>query len=346
MMQYMENTVDQTPSLSTFERLYQVVAGRMGSAAVYVAAKLRLSDYLVNGPKSCADLASITGTDKQSLYRLMRALSSIGIYEELDHEHFALTDIAEAMCSEVKNSMRDLILMACGDWYWNAWGNLFDTVKTGEPYFNKDFGNDFYTYLKEKPEFAETFNKAMASHASLCDIAITNAYDFSKFSTLVDLGCGTGGLALSIMKQSADIKIILCDLAAAIDGAKKIIEHEYLSSRVQFVEGDIFNSNIIASDCYVIKHVLHCKTYDESVSLLKKVKLSMLPQGKLLIIERFIAPRNTPSYTKFNDLGIMLLHKSSGERTEAEYREIIDHSGFSVVEVLHVEMGISIIIAE
>ena len=75
--------------------LFQMTTGYWISQAIYVAAKLGIADLLIDGPQSCVELAAATGADAASLFRLMRALASVGVFSHVGTDRFALSRLAE-----------------------------------------------------------------------------------------------------------------------------------------------------------------------------------------------------------------------------------------------------------
>src|ERR1700691_4065829 len=71
--------------------LLQMIWGIHISRAVYVAAELGIADLLADGPMSAADLARGTGTQAPSLYRVLRLLAALGVFEEHESRSFSLT---------------------------------------------------------------------------------------------------------------------------------------------------------------------------------------------------------------------------------------------------------------
>ena len=90
--------------------LFQMATGYWLSQAIYVAAKLGLADLLKDGPKSCSALAAATGADEHSLFRLMRALSSAGVFAHLQNDSFALASAGESLQSNVPGSLRAIVM--------------------------------------------------------------------------------------------------------------------------------------------------------------------------------------------------------------------------------------------
>jgi hypothetical protein len=108
------------------------------SQAIYVAAKLGIADLLKDGPQSCVALATSTGSDATSLFRLMRALSSVKIFSQLGEDHFALSRLAESLQTEAPGSLRAMVI-TLGEIHCQTCGNLLHSVQTGSPAFNHVF---------------------------------------------------------------------------------------------------------------------------------------------------------------------------------------------------------------
>jgi hypothetical protein len=120
--------------------------------AIYAAAKSGVADHLKDGPRSIEELATATGTHAASLYRLMRALASIGIFAEDKGGRFALTPMADALRTDAPNSMRAIAIMTGEDWWWKAWGQIHFSVQTGESSFEHVHGMRFFEYMKKHQE--------------------------------------------------------------------------------------------------------------------------------------------------------------------------------------------------
>lgn len=166
--------------------LLQMMTGYWVSQAIYVAAKLDIAELLADGPKTCEELAGATGSHSQSLYRVLRALASAGIFTEATGGSFALTPMAELLQSEHPASMRSLAIMYAEEQY-RAWGDLLHSVRTGQRAFDNMFGTDYFTYLAGQPDSDQVFNQAMIGWTNQLVGGVVDVYDFSEFKTVVDV---------------------------------------------------------------------------------------------------------------------------------------------------------------
>src|SRR5690349_1614116 len=176
------------------EQILQIITNFWSSRAVYVFAKLGIPDLLKSGPKTVEELASATKMHAPSLYRVLRALASIGFVSATPDGRFAQTPLSEILVTDAPGSLRWFTISELGQEHYPAWGNLMHSVRTGEIAFDNYFGKDVWKYFSENPEDAAVFNDSMSANTAAVNQAITSLYDFSQFSKIVDVGGGHGGL--------------------------------------------------------------------------------------------------------------------------------------------------------
>lgn len=301
-----------------FEIFDMLTRAQLTSRAIYIVAKLRLADYLKDGPKSIQDLAEETKTHPDSLYRLLRMLSSIGIFAETKNEgdeqqqqqvdqnirRFELTPMASLIQSEAKNSIRNFALMFGLESFKNAIDDLLYSIQTGENSFKHANGLDMYEYLDRNQKEGQIFNSAMASLTSSVTPLISSMYDFSQFNTIIDIGGGQGMLLSSILKNNAKLYGVLFDLPYAIQSAKKLyarqsansnenVNHD-ISSRCKLLEGDFFKSiPTTAADGYIIKNVILNWDDRSAAIILKNCLQAMIDTTSSIVSENHDNRKNT-----------------------------------------------------
>jgi hypothetical protein len=154
-----------------------------------LAATLGIADFLRDGPQDIEHLAKATSTHADSLYRLLRALASIGIFAETDGGRFALTPLAQCLRSDAPDSVRNWARLYGIPFSWRSWGELLYSVKTGETGLKQAFGmTDPFEYLSRHAEEARVFNDAMTDLTRSHSPSIAAAYDFGKFNKMLTSG--------------------------------------------------------------------------------------------------------------------------------------------------------------
>lgn len=324
-------------------QLLQLVLGAFVSSAAYAAAKLGIADMLADGPRTAADLAIQTNSDERSLYRVLRALASVGVFAESANKTFGNTPMSETLRSDHPRSTRDLTIWMGEPEHWKVWGDILYSVRTGKPCWDNVHGEPVFPYLfNTNPELGEIFNRAMTSLSHQAIRPLLEAYDFSGAGTVADIAGGYGHLLAAILAAKPDMKGILFDLAAPLAGAPKMLETYGVADRVQLVEGDFFKEVPVRADIYILKHIIHDWYDDKNQTILRNIRANMPDDGKVLIVETVVPEGNEPHYSKIIDLE-MLMSPGGVERTPAEFEALLSDSGFRLTRIIPTNGPMSII---
>jgi hypothetical protein len=325
--------------------LVQLIFGKCIAMAISVVAKLRIADLLADGPKSVADLAAQTKTHAPSLFRVLRALAAVGVFAEQADGRFALTPMGEYLRTGVKGSLRGIADYCGSDWSWRAWGNLLESVRTGRTAFDAIFGEQAFDYLAKHPDESAVFNEGMTGFSSSIAPAVAEAYDFSAFKTVADVGGGHGILLTTILQAYPAVKGIVFDSPHVVAGAEETIRKAGLAERCRTVGGDFFQSVPGGCDAYLMKHIIHDWPDDKAATILRNCRKGVNAGGKLLLVEVVLAPGNAADLGKVIDLE-MLVIASGRERTEAEYRQLLAGAGWKLTRVIPTKSPTQIVEAE
>jgi hypothetical protein len=303
--------------------------GALAVQTIHVAALLGIADLVAAGPKSVAELAETTQTHAPSLRRLLRALTSIGIFAEDAAGRYKQTPLSDVLRTDNPQSMRRWALMLGAGFIWNPTGELATGIKTGQPPFEHVFGEQFFRYLTAQASDAAVFNAAMSSLPAYID-SVVQAYDFSRFRRIVDVGGGQGALLIAILSANPRVHGVLYDLPAVVRGVRT--PDQSVTNRLEIVAGDFFESVPPGGDAYVLKGVIHDWNDDEARRILRNCKQAMPPNGRLLILDNVLTPESDPQSAMMDIL--MLVLTGGRERTEAEFRTLLADAGFGLVSVI------------
>lgn len=328
-----EKSMSKQDTLRETDELFQMIIGYRISQALHVAAKLGIADLLKDGPKSSEELATAAGVNPAALYRVLRALASVGVFAEVEHSRFTLTPLAAPLQTGVPGSLRAVAITFGEEWTWRPWGELLYSVQTGSSAFEEVFGIPLFEYFAQRPEAGRIASANFTEGTRLTAMAVANAYNFSGFHTLVDVGGNQGALIAAILKANLHLRGILFDMPHVLEGAKRFVETEGIGGRCELVAGDFFESVPSASDAYILKWILHDWDNERAVTILKNCRRAMRKEGKLLVVESVILPGNEPSYAKLSDL-LMLVMAGGRERTGAEYGDLFAAAGFTLTNIL------------
>ncbi len=312
--------------------LLRLVNGFQVSQAISVAATLGIADLLKDGARSSDDLAGATGTHPRSLYRLLRALASVGVLQELAGHRFALTPMGECLRSDSPQPVGPWAAFIGAPPLWQAWGNLLHSIRTGENAFRYTHGTDPWTFRARDAAAGALFDRAMTALSTSVAQGVLDAFDFGPFACIVDVGGGHGALLAAILTAYPAAGGILFDQPHVVAGAQAVLCAAGVADRCRIVGGSFFEAVPGGGDAYVLKSIIHDWEDEPSIAILRQCRRAMGDQGRLLVIERELLPPNEGPETKFSDLN-MLVGPMGQERTTDEYAALYAPAGFRLLHV-------------
>ena len=315
-------------------RLWEMMSAHYYSRGLYCAALLKLPDLLKDGPRTAAELAELAGCDPRLLYRLMRALTTVELFEQ-DGDRFSLTPMSELICSDVPRSQRAKVLIMGGDWA--RWGDLPEVLKTGKKLI-KD-----YDSVKVTEEDSAVFDEAMDAFYYDAPVPMLGVYDFSDAVTVCDVGGGSGQQLAGLLNAYPDMHGMLFDLPETIERrSKAYIKSEGLAERCRCVGGDFFKAIPQGADLYMLRHVIHNWDDENAITILRNVAEVLPDNGKVLVVDWVIPPDEPKSFNRWWDL-MNLLFTGGAERTPEEHAALFAQSGLEFTRYLPAKLDTGII---
>ena len=329
--------------LSASDTLRHLINGFWITQALYVAATLHLADSLRDGPKTPNELAKLSGAHGMSLYRLLRALASIGVFAEDSQGRFELTPLAQHLRTDVPISHAAWAIWSGQRPTWAMWGELLHCIRTGEAGFPTVHGMSIWEFNSRHPEHNASFNAAMTGTSRPQAELLAGVYDFSGVDTLVDVGGGHGVLLAAILQANPAMRGTLLDQGHVTSGAKAVLAAAGVANRCDITSGDFFEAVPVGAAAYVLKFILHDWDDVQAEVILRNCRSAMRPHGRILVIERVIPPGNEFHPSKFGDLQMLVLY-GGRERTAEEYRQLYARAGLRLTAVVETSVaGLSLI---
>lgn len=310
------------------------------SRLVYLAATLNLADRVAEEPKTAEELAQATETHALSLYRMMRTLASLGVFKEDEEHRFALGPVGETLRTGAPGRATALIMG--GDSVTRTLDHALYSLQTGKPGFEKSVGLPLFDWLGKHPTEASLFGEMMVGFHGSEPAAVNDAYDFSGFRMIADIGGATGNMLTTILERRPGQKGILFDLPHAVPAARVHLQQHGMADRIKVEAGSFFESVPAGADAYILSHVIHDWSEEQCLTILGNVRRAMNPDGRLLIVEMVLPGGDTPHFGKLLDM-LMLMLPGGRERTEAEYSALLDKAGFRLTRVVPTASAVSIV---
>ena len=327
------NNVEPPPEAAA---LFRMTFGFVASQALYVAADLGIADYLAHGPLTAHDLAGKTGAHADALLRLLRLLVVLGVVQCDDQNRFLLTSTGALLRTEVPGSLRATIRFLTGPWYWRAWEHLSHSIRTGTPAFDHAWGMSNFEYWERHADVSVIHDDAMAGVTALETARVLAAYDFSPFSTIVDVGGGNGALLAAVLRQHPQSRGILADLPHVVTQATETLQQAGVTARCQVVGGDFFETVPPGGDLYVLKHVIHDWDDARARKIFQHCHDAMSAAATLLIIDCVLPqqPTSEAAMGYFVDMTMLVGAPGGRERTEEEFQQLLASVGFTLTRVI------------
>ena len=314
--------------------IMQLISGKCLSRCVSLAAELAIADMLTDGPKDVDALANGSGTLADPLYRVLRILAAVGVFDELPKRRFQNNPLSAMLISDGEHSIRRYARWFGRELHWRMYSGLETTVRTGRPWAANEYPDKTpFQVLAEHPDDQEVFNQAMAEISETDGPAVTESYHFERFQTIMDIGGGHGTLARLIAQKAPQTKVTVFDLPHVIESAREPLFGDGVSRQISFTGGSFFDALPGPVDLCVLKHILHDWDDEAVLRILANCRNILSPGGRVLVCEILIEPG--PEGINALALDIEMLVGAGGrERTQAEFAELFTAAGLHLEQVI------------
>jgi hypothetical protein len=319
--------------MTDYDNVVDIIFGRWKSQILYSGVKLGIFDVVNSVPRSAPEIASELGLNPALLYRLLRALGSIGLLQEDHYRRFSITSMGELLNSSTLQTLRGVALLEEGPEHYAIWKHLPAMIKDGkQDGFIREFGQRIFDYAAGHPSYADVFNQAMSSYSATQTRWVLEAldgYDFSKIQHICDVGGGHGHLMCSILVKYPHLRGIVFEREQVIQD-KTLLWADRMGvsgDRCSYLSGNMFNE-VPRSEAYFMKMILHDWDDKECLKILSNIHRSSPAQARLFVVEHIVPGPETPHFSKLFDMH-MLCALTGRERTEEEYLALLKQAGFN-----------------
>jgi len=317
------------PELTIFEHAFAVVRTQM----VHVAAKLKIADHLeADGALTAAELAERTSANADALDRMLRALSSFGVFQRDRQGRYTNTRISRTLRTGALGGPAFAHYFG-SSYNVHAWAELEYTVMTGKSAFEKVHGVSYWDYFAKHPDQGKVFAEAMANATELEAPGVAAVYPFKDAQRVCDVAGGSGTLLGEILAQHPHLEGVLFDGELALTEAKTRLRRRKVEERCQFTSGNFFQSVPRGADTYLLKDVLHDWDDGRAATILANCRRAMDPGHRLLVIEMLLVDEPRYPLVNLSDMHMMTVCSEGRQRTAAEFGLLLERAGFRVNKV-------------
>jgi hypothetical protein len=333
-----DEDLNQPAALSIPETdLLAMMLGVAGTQLIGLAAQLGIADLLDDRPQPVGTLAEATGTREQALLQAMRALAKLGVFAEPQPGYFANTPVGDLLRADVPNSLRGYAILLSSGMMLRGWANLRHALETNEGALDDALGMEVYAHFQQHPDDAAIFDAAMSSVSGQEATALRDAYNFSQFNTLVDVGGGRGLVLATLLETNPILRGVLCELPNVAQSAYPLLERYLTDRRCRIEAGDFCIAVPTGGDAYLLKRVLVVLDDDRARRVLRNCRDAIAKGGHLLVAE----PDPSTLYGRLYDVFMLMAH-GTGLRAEVEMRELLGSSGFRLTRAIETRSALRV----
>jgi hypothetical protein len=272
---------------------------------------------------------------------MLRALAVEGVFDIDEVGAFRLNPLSEGLTTDHPRSVRWLAAAMCDHAHWQPWGKAHDALLEGRSQTQKVLGASPWEYLSGNPEEAGRFGQAMSCMSRQAIAAISEAYDFSRFAHVVDVGGNRGTLAVDLLARYPLLEATIFDLPPVIDVAEAALAGHADLDRLSFARGSFFEEVPAGADAYLLKHILHDWPDEDCLRILRSIRAAIPDDGVLLVFDSLLVPE-APAWAYWLDVHMMILQDGK-ERTPEEFRALFAEAGFELTRAQPIPSPVAII---
>lgn len=327
----MEHTQTQIPPQAM---LFQLLGGQIISRCIGLAADLAIADHLAGGPQDITALAAAADSNADALYRVLRLLAGFGIFTELPGRRFQNSPLSEPLRTDTPGSVRHFARWFSDPMRWGGLGKLDYSVRTGKPaLLDGREDKTVFEVFGEHPASVETFNQAMTSISMGEGHVVVQAYDFSPYRRIVDVGGGHGYLAMLIARAAPEAQVTVFDWPQTAQEAAEAIEQAGLNGRVTAQGGNYLEAVPGPADLIVMKNIVHGEPDEGAIQLLRNCRAALNDDGRVLVIESVVTDGPEGNGARVLDIE-MLFGPGGRQRTVQEHTALFEAAGLRLERVI------------
>jgi len=326
-------------------RLMDLINAGWTTQAVAAACEFELPDRLAASARTTTDLARETGADLDALTRLLRALVTLEVCNEVAPDTFALGILGPMLCHGHEHGLRHWAMLNGGP-LWTRWGALSAKVRVGSGGATTNDSTERFRRLETDDREAAHFHGAMTELSRRVSGSVDSTLAVPEGALVVDVGGGSGELLAAVLAPRPSVRGLLFDLLPALQRALPVLRSHGVADRCELRAGSFFDAVPPQGDVYLLKSVLHDWDDEHAALLLSRCSAAMQPGARLVVIERAMPERlgTAPEDRSVarSDLN-MLVGLAGRERCLSEYRALFEHAGLALQKIWPLSAGFSAI---
>jgi hypothetical protein len=291
--------------------------------------RLEVPERLAAGPLPVPELAAAVGADPNALWRVLRLVADHRIVL-FEGDQVGLTDRGRLLCRDHPASLSAAFATVGTS---DVAHGLTDTLRSGRAAAPRVLGMPYWEYLAAHPDQQALFDQSMVQRAGALSLACVPVLDWPSAATIADIAGGTGTLLAAVLQATPGARGILVDQPQVLEHARPFLERLAVADRCGLHPGDLFAPPPPA-DLYLLASVLHDWDDTHAARILAALGHNATRGTRLWIFEMLLPDDATPHRAKMSDVLMLLMFDGARERTIAQYRDLLDGTGWRLERVV------------
>ena len=344
----MDTTTRTTRAAHALSRLAEIAFAFVNSQALLSAFELGVFDALADGPTTSEEVAKRAGIHPVACRRLLMTLASLDLVA-CNKGTFTNTELGQFCSSRAEVEIGAVSKNAP---FYHMTEYLSDALRDNSPRWQQALGTsaeNAFGSLYADPGRLRDFAKLMNAMSMPQGQLIAECFDFAPHQCIMDVAGGPGGQAIQIGLKHQHLRGIVTDLEPVCVVAREQIEANGLGSRFTAVAADLIAGPYPpGADVLLLGHILHDWSDETCLTILRNCAAALPAGGTLLVSESVLRPDFSGSnLAHLKDLLMLVANEPNArERSEDEYRSLLDATGFDVVDVLRLDAPRDLLVAK
>ena len=330
-----KNPMD-VPEAKTVARL---IRNAYPSFALLAGMQLGVFNTLADGPLDARHIAAKSKVSAGRLSRLLYALVAAGLLRAEDDRFVNCSEaqryLVESSPDYIGNLHHLLSVL------WPASLKTAESIRLDQPQAEHSFSDmptgRLYAFLRGLHDEALATGRYLAA-----------CFDFSSCRRLLDVGGGSGGVAIAAAEACPRLTATVLDLPEVVAVTRRFIRQANATDRVRTLALDVTREPVQEEfDAAVAKAFVQTLAPDQAGRALSHIGAALRPGGSIYILGSGILDdsRCSPPEAAIFNIVFLNIYRGGRAYTESEYRTWLVQAGFEDVHRTRQPNGSSIITA-
>jgi SAM-dependent methyltransferase len=187
---------------------------------------------------------------------------------------------------------------------------------------------DYVQTMQQDPALAREFTRMLFEVHQALARDIAERIDLTGVTRVMDVGGGSGVVSMALLRRQPALSATIVDIENVCIAGREIAAEQGLSDRISYHPADLLHGEFPAS----FDLALQCDVGVTGVALFEKIWHSLLPGGRLTLVELISPAQNQAPPTRVEWTFLDSLHDPDfGFPTFDEVEEQLTQAGFEVL---------------